>query len=395
MAHQYKVTLHDSNNNLIEPRSSDGVYELPHNTPYKIGIYNGNFDKFYFVPQFTSDNGYARRIDADVNIDGKHIGLYRVEPGKKLMIERPSATARKLTFYAIDSAEGRQGGLSLTNPNIGNIVITINAEKQANRAVVEVDPNRSGFFNVYTERTKEARHKLHQRNRCLFGNVECDGDEIESDGWNDDCSGSSYENTGIATSGFTNQSLQSGVGGFSFGQSALPISRAIPTGGTALGNESKQKFERAVSLQYDGVPIVIKARIVLKPSVVPLDYLEPSSTQLKPEPAAIPIVPTGKETPYSLAFESYVDRWNTFKTAKWYDLPLLNATTAATAGFLYTGPGDRVRCYHCDIGLRNFELTDEPWIEHAKHSPNCKFLLEQKGKEFVSKYALPVKRKCC
>ncbi|XP_074867925.1 baculoviral IAP repeat-containing protein 7 [Carettochelys insculpta] len=56
----------------------------------------------------------------------------------------------------------------------------------------------------------------------------------------------------------------------------------------------------------------------------------------------------------------------------------------ARAGFFYTGQGDTVRCFYCDGSLRNWELGDDPWREHAKWFPRCEFLLQSRGREFVS-----------
>ncbi|XP_070534855.1 baculoviral IAP repeat-containing protein 7-like [Ptychodera flava] len=55
----------------------------------------------------------------------------------------------------------------------------------------------------------------------------------------------------------------------------------------------------------------------------------------------------------------------------------------AQAGFFYTGIGDNVKCFHCDGGLRNWEPTDEPWAEHAKWFPRCKYLLKKRGQPYV------------
>ncbi|CAM5095569.1 unnamed protein product [Natator depressus] len=56
----------------------------------------------------------------------------------------------------------------------------------------------------------------------------------------------------------------------------------------------------------------------------------------------------------------------------------------ARAGFFYTGQGDTVRCFYCDGSLRNWELGDDPWREHAKWFPRCEFLLQSRGRDFVS-----------
>ncbi|MBN3310617.1 BIRC3 protein, partial [Amia calva] len=56
----------------------------------------------------------------------------------------------------------------------------------------------------------------------------------------------------------------------------------------------------------------------------------------------------------------------------------------ARAGFFYTGHGDNVKCFYCDGGLRNWEPGDDPWQEHAKWFPRCEFLLQARGRDYVS-----------
>uniref|UniRef100_A0A4W5MJR8 RING-type E3 ubiquitin transferase n=1 Tax=Hucho hucho TaxID=62062 RepID=A0A4W5MJR8_9TELE len=56
----------------------------------------------------------------------------------------------------------------------------------------------------------------------------------------------------------------------------------------------------------------------------------------------------------------------------------------ARAGFFYTGHGDNVKCFYCDGGLRNWEPGDDPWQEHAKWFPRCDFLIQTRGRDYVS-----------
>lgn len=53
------------------------------------------------------------------------------------------------------------------------------------------------------------------------------------------------------------------------------------------------------------------------------------------------------------------------------------------AGFYYIGKEDIVRCYFCDIGLAEWDAEDDPWSEHARHSPECEYLKREKGPEFI------------
>lgn len=57
----------------------------------------------------------------------------------------------------------------------------------------------------------------------------------------------------------------------------------------------------------------------------------------------------------------------------------------AEAGLFYSGKDDLVYCFFCGQGLKSWEPEDEPWIEHAKWSPKCKFVHDVHGKDFVTK----------
>ncbi|XP_041461211.1 baculoviral IAP repeat-containing protein 3-like [Lytechinus variegatus] len=78
-------------------------------------------------------------------------------------------------------------------------------------------------------------------------------------------------------------------------------------------------------------------------------------------------------------------RLETFRD-KWSDkfkLPSSETRWLANAGFIYTGPEDAVRCFHCGGGHMCWEEDDEPWSEHARSFPTCEWLLAMKGKLFV------------
>ncbi|KAK3603523.1 hypothetical protein CHS0354_027938 [Potamilus streckersoni] len=55
----------------------------------------------------------------------------------------------------------------------------------------------------------------------------------------------------------------------------------------------------------------------------------------------------------------------------------------AAAGFYYVGVGDCVRCFFCGGGLRSWEDGDDIWEEHARWYPECAFLKQCKGEDFV------------
>ncbi|KAK0063297.1 baculoviral IAP repeat-containing protein 3 [Biomphalaria pfeifferi] len=53
------------------------------------------------------------------------------------------------------------------------------------------------------------------------------------------------------------------------------------------------------------------------------------------------------------------------------------------AGFYYAGYGDCSRCFFCGGGLRNWEDSDDVWVEHARWFPKCAYLREKLGSNFI------------
>ncbi|XP_052090055.1 putative inhibitor of apoptosis [Mytilus californianus] len=66
--------------------------------------------------------------------------------------------------------------------------------------------------------------------------------------------------------------------------------------------------------------------------------------------------------------------------------------TMAEAGFYYTGNNDHVRCFHCGIGLQNWDSEDNPFVEHARWSQECQFLKDKKGLDFIATVQDAVRR---
>ncbi|EHB16437.1 Baculoviral IAP repeat-containing protein 4 [Heterocephalus glaber] len=62
----------------------------------------------------------------------------------------------------------------------------------------------------------------------------------------------------------------------------------------------------------------------------------------------------------------------------------VNKQQLARAGFYALGEGDKVECFHCGGGLTNWKPSEDPWEQHAKWYPGCKYLLEEKGQEHIN-----------
>lgn len=55
------------------------------------------------------------------------------------------------------------------------------------------------------------------------------------------------------------------------------------------------------------------------------------------------------------------------------------------AGFFYTGKGDRVACFSCGGGLKDWEQSDDPWEQHGMWYEKCEYVKLVKGTQFINK----------
>lgn len=53
------------------------------------------------------------------------------------------------------------------------------------------------------------------------------------------------------------------------------------------------------------------------------------------------------------------------------------------AGFFYTGLSDKVICYFCGGGVKDWSPDDIPWEEHARFFQKCPYVLTIKGEEYI------------
>jgi baculoviral IAP repeat-containing protein 7/8 len=64
-------------------------------------------------------------------------------------------------------------------------------------------------------------------------------------------------------------------------------------------------------------------------------------------------------------------RRKTFKNWKNFQ----NPEELVKCGFFYQGKEDLVTCFYCGVTLGNWLQEDDPWIEHARWSGECPYLL--------------------
>ncbi|CAH2315385.1 E3 ubiquitin- ligase XIAP [Pelobates cultripes] len=72
-----------------------------------------------------------------------------------------------------------------------------------------------------------------------------------------------------------------------------------------------------------------------------------------------------------------------------------NKEALAKAGFYSIGESDVTKCFCCGGLLKDWKLKEDPWEEHAKWYPGCKFLIEKKGQHFINTIQLmrPLEKK--
>lgn len=56
----------------------------------------------------------------------------------------------------------------------------------------------------------------------------------------------------------------------------------------------------------------------------------------------------------------------------------------SSAGFFYTLVGDRVKCFSCGGGLKDWDDGDDPWEQHALWLSNCNYLKVMKGEAYIA-----------
>ena len=82
-----------------------------------------------------------------------------------------------------------------------------------------------------------------------------------------------------------------------------------------------------------------------------------------------------------IEYAVYESRLKTF--SRWPKTSSMTPKALCEAGFYYTGFDDMVRCFYCAGAIREWAITDDPCVEHARWFPDCAYLTQVKSIEFV------------
>ncbi len=91
---------------------SGGYVEMIHGQQYSIRLRNDRIEK----------------CDARVEVDGKHVGTFRIDGNGTMVLERPENDVGCFTFYRLGSPEAAKVGL-VNDSNLGLIKVTFTPER--------------------------------------------------------------------------------------------------------------------------------------------------------------------------------------------------------------------------------------------------------------------------
>jgi len=213
--------LNDFSVRVLEGKEEAGGYvTISHGQQYRLSLRNAK--------------GWTR-CDAEVEIDGKSVGTWRINAHSTLVLERPANDDGRFTFYKLGSCEAQQVGLSNTE-SLGLIKVTFKPEAFKSHTVYYEGAPYSGGSSI---RWTPDTYTL----------------------WS---SNSTRDNTAI-----------DGVGMAAMASAAMPRSVNVSyqtvsslgtfkeAGGTGLSGKSNQHFYTVDPLEYDHAQItVINLRLV-------------------------------------------------------------------------------------------------------------------------------------
>jgi len=94
--------------------SSGGYVELRHGQVYTLRLRNSR----------------NVRCDARVEVDGKHVGTWRIPANQGITLERPEHDSGRFTFYKLGTAEADAAQLNGGDPNLGLVRVTFTPERE-------------------------------------------------------------------------------------------------------------------------------------------------------------------------------------------------------------------------------------------------------------------------
>lgn len=195
--------------------TTEGHVVMKHGQTFSVRLHNGH-----------KTDGYCKPADAELWIQGRHVGNFRVPAGQTVIIEHPANDYGKFTAYKNDSQEAIQIGLDTTNNDNGLIKVVWKPGTLPCKVPVYVEPEINWWPAIYsTIYSKEY--------------------EYDNVGWH-------YNTTTTYKTCLHNNTRNSCCPGKLIG------------GGVGLSGNSDQEFSEISSLMYDEPENVIYLRIAFR-----------------------------------------------------------------------------------------------------------------------------------
>lgn len=128
----------------------NGYVEMRHNTQYSLILRNHPWVA----------------CDAEVAIDGIHVGTWRIEPRGEIQIERPVHDTGHFTFFQVGTEEADMAGIT-KNPDNGLISVTFKPKKESNALRAGPLPGATGLSGESSQRFVDAIEIEHDMSRAF------------------------------------------------------------------------------------------------------------------------------------------------------------------------------------------------------------------------------------
>jgi hypothetical protein len=146
--------------------TSEGYCKLLHGEQYRLRLHNGHKGPDGCVP-----------ADAEVYIDGKHVGTFRISYGQTMYLERSVNDQGRFTAYLARSSEGRSIGLDASDDNCGLIKVIFRPGKQKVMVYNSVCYNNIWYYSPPVPKTPvdifdnsyRMTYSDNTTNNCLMG----------------------------------------------------------------------------------------------------------------------------------------------------------------------------------------------------------------------------------
>jgi len=233
------------------------------------------------------------RCDANVEIDGKDVGSFRVDSRQNLYLERSANEAKLFTFYKLGSSEAEKVGLGKVEKcEMGLIKVTFKPEKVRVKEVIKEVHHYHDWYKPWPTyptwtTTFSAENTRSSYKKCLNedANTACYDYEDGTLGMSDCLSEEKMSRGRSVTRSAGIETVQCSAPRSQYFCASVDYDEPR-AGGTGMSGHSNQRFVTVADLDYDTERIT---EIFLR--LIPVKAQRSDPTELKPVVKSTPIPP--------------------------------------------------------------------------------------------------------